>query len=83
MLQPPATLELGPKNRNAVAMPKKLETAPGARRDHWQGPLSVQTTPQGQPEPPGAQLAKVAQLAQLPFEQVQLWPLLETLIPWI
>jgi hypothetical protein len=34
--------------------------------------LSAQTVPQGHPEPPGAQLAKLAQLAQLPLEQVQL-----------
>jgi hypothetical protein len=45
--------------------------------------LSVQTTPHGQPEPPGAQLAYVAQLAQLPLEQVQLCPPLETLVPFV
>jgi hypothetical protein len=42
--------------------------------------LSVQTTPHGQPVPPGAQLPKVAQLAQLPFEQVQLWVFHETFV---
>ena len=31
--------------------------------------------------PPGAQLAKLEQLAQLPLEHVQLWPLLETFVP--
>jgi hypothetical protein len=43
--------------------------------------LSVQTTPQGQPLPPGEQLSNVAQLAQLPLLQVQLWPLRDTLMP--
>jgi hypothetical protein len=43
--------------------------------------LSVQTTPHGQPVPPGAQLAVEAQFAQLPFEHVQLWPFLETFVP--
>jgi hypothetical protein len=51
------------------------------RQSHWHAPLSVQTAPHGQPVPPGAQLAKLAQLAQLPLEQVQLWPPLETWVP--
>jgi hypothetical protein len=48
------------------------------RGGYRQGPSSDQTTPQGQPVPRGAQPALVAQLAQLPFEQVQLWPPKET-----
>ena len=47
----------------------------------WQAPLSVQTTPQGHPVPPGAQLENDAQLAQFPLEHVQLWPPLETRVP--
>lgn len=41
-------------------------------QDQWQAPASVQTVPHGQPLPPGAQLAKLAQFAQFPFEHVQL-----------
>jgi hypothetical protein len=44
--------------------------------------MSVHTTPHGQPVPPGAQLAKPAQLAQLPFVQCQLRPFADTLTPW-
>ena len=39
--------------------------------DQWQVPDRSRRR-HGQPVPPGAQLAKVAQLAQLPFEQSQL-----------
>ena len=41
-------------------------------------PLSVQTTPHGQPVPPGAHSVCVAQLRQLALLQVQLWPTFET-----
>jgi len=46
-----------------------------------QGPASDQTTPHGQPLAPGAQLAKPAQLAQLPLLQTQLCPFRETCVP--
>jgi hypothetical protein len=51
-----------------------------SRSRHWQTPLSVQTTPHGQPLPPGAQLGYPEQFMQLPFEHVQLWPPLDTFV---
>ena len=47
---------------------------------YWQAPLSVQTVPHGQPLPPGAQLAYVAQFLQLSLRQVQLWPPCDTCV---
>jgi phage tail protein X len=53
----------------------------GVQEDPPHAPLSVQTAPHGQPLPPGVQLEYPAQLAQLPLEQVQLWPPFETWVP--
>jgi hypothetical protein len=55
------------------------ETLWAARCDR--AAVSPHRTP-GHPLAPGAQLANVAQLAQLPFVHCQLWPLFETTVPW-
>jgi hypothetical protein len=48
---------------------------------YWHGPMSVQTTPHGQPVAPGAHVEYEEQFLQLPSEQNQLCPVVDTCMP--
>src|SRR5690348_4545387 len=69
--------------RARLKPPRSTRVAPRTRalRRQLHGPSSVHTTPHGQPTPPGAHSGVLTQFAQLPLEQVQLWPPLDTRVP--
>jgi hypothetical protein len=76
-----ALTEVGISAAHIAKNPARRPLALNPAGLYWQAPLSVQTTPHGQPVPPGAHLVSTAQLAQLPLLHVQLCPVFETCVP--